>query len=247
MPKWIWVLLTLVLSTSIYLSIRYGLRPKPIPQVNPTVFQAPEQIGVVAYRAIRAALRQERVLVMGSSLPIPAYPEIWNGFVKAAIADRVKIDVVFARADLTVPAEISPSITKRVNPEELTSPAFVNQVKSEYQRGQLAIIYVMNNESSHLIQGTVTRKLQELPSLPVVSISMLPMAVRPEDIEQLEPNCLDPMVSPSVEQRLGCAAARISRRYLRKKLPADQWVAALERHGLKEYLLFVSPPQPKAP
>jgi hypothetical protein len=247
MPKWIWIVLAFILSTSIYFSIRYGLRPKPIPQLNPTVFETPEQVGIVTYRALRASLRQERVLVLGSSLVIAKYPEIWDGFVKAATEDHVKIDVVFAREGLVSPVTLAPEIVKKVKPEELGTEAFLNQVKSTYARGELALIYLMNDEATHLIAGTVTRKLSELPNLPVISISMLPMALREQEMEALVPHCLDPRSEDKPEEKLGCAAARISRRYLRKKLPTDKWVAAIERHGLKEYLLFVSAPQAPAP
>jgi hypothetical protein len=240
MPKWIAVALALTLSLGVYFSIRYGLRPKPIPQLNPTVFENAEQIGAIAYRALRAQLHTERVVVLGSTLSVKGYESVWNGFVKAAIADRIRIDVVFQRVDLALPAALANEVIRPVTIEDLTKAEFVTEVQSAYQRGQLALIHILSTESTHLLPNTVTRKLQALPNLPVVSISMLPMAVRQEDLEQI--HCVDPNGDSSNEDRLGCAASRISRRYLRKRLPHDKWVAAIERHGLKEYLLFVSEP-----
>lgn len=246
MPKWIWVLFALSVSSGIYFSIRYGLQPKPIPQLNPTVFENPEEIGVVTYRALRASLRQERVLVLGSAPALQDYQAIWNGFVKAALADGIKIDHVFEREDLQLPSALSASHVRIVKAGEIQAPAFANDIRADYERGDLEVIHILNSESTHLMPDTVTRKLQQLPDLPVVSISMLPMAVREEDLERLEPHCMDPRTDNNPSDRLGCAAARISRHYLRKHLPQDKWVAAIERHGLKEYLLFVSAPHIEA-
>jgi len=230
------------LSSGIYFSIRYGLQPKPIPQLNPTVFDNPEQIGIVTYHVLRASLRQERLIVLGSSLAIQGYESIWDGFVKAALADGIKLDNVFQREDLQTPPTLKSEKIRAVKESDLMRPSFLTEVQKGYQRGEMEVLHLLNLESTHLISGTVTRNLQELPNLPVISISMLPMAVRQEDLEQLQPACVDPRNDGKPEDRLGCAASRISRKYIRKRLPHDKWVAAIERYGLKEYLLFVSAP-----
>gem|GEM_PF-1350357 len=247
MPKWFWALLAFLLSTGIYFSIRFGLQPKPIPQLNPTVFDNPEQIGVVTYHVLRASLRAERVLVLGSSLAISNYQEVWDGFVKAALADGIKLDNLYQREDLVTPPTLKSEKVRSVKAADLNQKAFLDEVRAGYQRGEIELLHLLNLESTHLIPGTVTRSLQELPNLPVMSISMLPMAVRQQDLEQLQPVCVDPRIDGQPEERLGCAAARISRKYIRKRLPHDKWVAAIERYGLKEYLLFISEPHQTPP
>lgn len=237
-----WVALALAVSSGIYFSIRFGLRPKPIPMLNPTVFERADQIGVVAYKALRPSLRQERVLVLGSTPLISGYPEIWDGFLRAAIADGVKIDSVFERADLNLPDALKNLPIHSVSVADLASPEFIDAVKNTYQRGEMSVIQLLNLEATHLIAGTVTRRLSELPELPVVSVSLMPLAVNQEDFDKLEPHCVDPRNNNVGEARLWCEASRISRIYLRKHLTAEKWVAAIERHGFKEYLLFVSGP-----
>lgn len=234
------MLLALGISSGVYFSIRYGLQPKPIPQLNPTVFDNPEQVGVVTYHALRPTLRQERVLVIGSSEAIKEYDQIWSGFVKAAQADGVKVDIVFQRDGLTLPTAVQGIKTEAIH--DLASPELLDHIKGTYQRGELALIHVKNVEATHLIADTITRRLQQLPNLPVVSISMLPLAVNEEAFEQLQPHCVDPRSDVQGENRFWCSAARISLHYLRKRLPPEKWVAAIERHGLKEFLLFVSVP-----
>jgi hypothetical protein len=247
MPKWFWALLALLISSGIYFSIRYGLQPKPIPQLNPTVFENPEQIGIVTYHVLRASLRQERVLVLGSTPSIPGYETIWDGFIKAALADGIKIDNIFQRDQLNAPPTLKDQKIRIVKDMDIAKPSFLSEVEKGYQRGELELLHLLNLEATHLIPGTVTRRLQELPNLPVISISMLPMAVRQEDLEQLQPRCVDPRSDHDPEERLGCASSRISRKYIRKRLPHDKWVAAIERYGLKEYLLFISEPHPTPP
>lgn len=244
MPKWFWALLAFSISIGIYFSIRFGLRPKPIPQLNPTVFDNPEQIGVVTYHVLRGPLRQERVLVLGSAPAIPNYDAIWDGFVKAALADGLKLDNLFQREGLVTPSALADKKVRTVKAADLLQKSFLSEVQAGYQHGEIELLQLMNLEATHLILGTVTRKLQELPNLPVMSVSMLPMAIRQEDLEQLQPVCVDPRADGNPEERLGCAASKISRKYIRKRLPHDKWVAAIERYGLKEYLLFVSAPHP---
>lgn len=247
MPKWFWALLALLISSGVYFSIRYGLQPKSIPQLAPTVFENPEQIGIVTYHVLRASLRQERLLVLGSNTAIQDYPAVWDGFVKAALADGIKIDNVFQRDSLKTPSTLKDHTIHVVKDTDIAKQSFLEDIEKGYQRGELEVLHLLNLESTHLIPGTVTRRLQELPNLPVISISMLPMAVRAEDLEQLQPRCVDPRGDGNPEERLGCASSRISRKYIRKRLPHDKWVAAIERYGLKEYLLFISEPHATPP
>src|SRR4051812_29027396 len=82
MSRWFWIAASVLISTLIYFTIRYGLSPKPIPVMNLTQFQNEEQIGADLYRRLRQNIRQERLLVLGSSADIPQIQSLWTGFLK---------------------------------------------------------------------------------------------------------------------------------------------------------------------
>src|SRR5262245_22285128 len=103
MKRVLWILLALALSTGVYFTIRYGLRPKPIPILNVTEFSNGEQIGAVIYRRLRQNIRQERLVVLGSLPELAVSADVWNGFLKTAVEDKVRVDAFFQWPNLAVP------------------------------------------------------------------------------------------------------------------------------------------------
>jgi hypothetical protein len=243
MSRWFWILLSAALSSSIYLSIRYGLKPKPIPQINPTAFDKPEQIGATVYRRLRGQIRREGVLVLGSTPLVQSYDRIWDGFLRAAYEDRVHVEVAYQLRDLLTPPALSNLRPSELGTDEKSRTPFVQEVLGHYRRGKMVVIHTLSEDASHLVKGSISRRLSRLPNNPVVSISIVPFAVTKEGVESLQPPCQDSLSQEANNQRLACAAKRISEKFLRKHLPTDKYVAAVERHGLKEYLLFVYEPR----
>src|SRR3954470_22627530 len=95
--RWIFFLVSMIVSTGVYFTIRYGLRPKPIPVMNATSFNQPGEIGAVIYRRLRQEIRAERVLLLGSTPELSDYDEVWTGLLKTAAADNVNVPVFFQR------------------------------------------------------------------------------------------------------------------------------------------------------
>ena len=77
MKRWIWFLVSIFISTGVYFTLRYGLRPKPIPVLNATEFNEAQQIGAVVYKRLRQEIRGEvhvgsdRVMVIVCHEPEP--------------------------------------------------------------------------------------------------------------------------------------------------------------------------------
>ena len=84
----VWLPMALMISFSVYFVAKWGLNPKPIPQINPTQFEKLEQIGAVTYRRLQPSLRQEKLVILGSSINQPQYEKIWNGYIAAARGDH---------------------------------------------------------------------------------------------------------------------------------------------------------------
>lgn len=242
MKRIVWIVIAVVSSVGVYFTIRYGLRPKPIPILNPTHFENPEQIGAVIYRRLRQNLRSERLLVIGSKKDLAQSAEIWNGFLKTAMADKMKIDQFYQWPNLALPTSASQLQTVYLQEADLANEDLLKNIHQSIQRGSVVIVHVPTEEATHLVKGSLTRKLEQLPNIPVFSISIVPWSINAEGTKALAEECTQPDSPDRLDLQLQCAVYRLSRKFLRKKLdPSKSWAAA-ERHGLKEYLLFINSP-----
>ncbi len=224
MPRWIWIVIALAISTSVYFVIRYGLRPKPIPVMNPTEFQSADQIGSVVYKRLKQNLRAERAVVLGAAKDSPDDALIWEGLTRAAQVDGEKII--------------------RFSGEQLAAENFLNSVLQSLKAGQIVLIEAPTAEVSHLVPGSITQKLEKVVGHPVLSISTARLAVAREEYDSVKLQCITATESQSAEKRLDCAGQRVARKYLKRNLAPDKIWAVMERYGLKEYLVFVYRPGP---
>ena len=236
MKRWIWFVVSILISTGVYFTIRYGLRPKPIPVLNPTEFTEAPQIGAVVYKRLRQEIRAEEVMLLGSTSELQDYQEVWAGLLKTALANQVKVDVIFQREGLQSPLgdliEVIPFSEGMIHSGDL-----VNLVKARMRAGHLVVIHGATLAVSHLIKDSLSRGIDAASQRPVLSISVLALSLKPEEQDALQTQCLS--VETDYNMRIECAEARVGKALLKKKiLPGKIW-AVMERHGLKEYLIFV--------
>lgn len=241
-----WIPLALLLSFSIYFALKWGLKPKPISQINPTQIENLEQVGVLTYRRLRPALRQEKMVLLGSGPWLREYEHVWNGFIAAARQDNWLVDVVFEDPSLR-PIKDFKDVQRRPLTWPEPKPELAQELKEHLKFGHLVIVHTTYNLSSHRGEDSLSKELESSLKRPWTAITMLNFAVTEEGLTDLQPHCEDE-VSPSTRaDYVACAAARVSRRYLRKHLdPAKMWMA-MERHGLKDYFLYIFEPPITAP
>ncbi len=223
MPRWIWIALAICVSTLVYFTIRYGLRPKPVPVINPTQFDNPEQIGIVILKRLRQNIRADMLVLVGSSNGSDEDPRVWDGFVKAAIAEGEAVENI-------VLSEIGP------DRQEL-----FRRIEAARKAHKLAVIRGLTPEVSHFVANSLSQQLDAQLKHPVLAISILRLAINRADADDLQTQCLNPD-EESGHRKLDCAAQRVARKYLKRKLEADKLWAVMERHGLKEYLVFIHRP-----
>lgn len=239
MKRWLWFILALLISTGTYFTIRYGLRPKPIPILNPTSFENLEQVGAVIYRRLRQEILNERLILLGSSAEITGFEELWNGFLKTAVADKIKIDVFFQRENVSQPLSPAPWETILFNDSMLQSGVFFSQVKARLKAGHLVVIHGLNFEVTHLVKTSISRELDAVTQHPVLAISTWGLTLKPDEQEKLRAQCLMSIEEHVGDMTLGCVRARVAKTLLKKKRGTLPIWAVMQRHGLKEYLLFI--------
>jgi hypothetical protein len=242
MSRWIWIAIAVAISTSVYFTIRYGLSPKPIPVINLTSFGNEEEIGAVVYRRLRQNILQERLLILGSNPDLTNPQEVWTGFLKTALADKIKIDVLFQRTNTHSIPQIGAIEIVPFDQTAAVSGKLVVDVKARLQRGHIVVVHATTIEASHLIKNSLSKQLDSVLRQPVLSIATMALAVGKEEEEGIQALCLDAGKDEHGHFRLNCAAMKAARKVKRKKPDPSKMWAVLERHGLKEFLLFVHRP-----
>lgn len=191
--------------------------------MNPTQFENPEQIGIVVYKRLRQNVRADMLVLLGSSNGAQEEDaKVWDGFEKAAAADR-EATVSFKSGDFP-------------DKEQL-----FKKVDDELKARKLVIIRGLTPEVSHFAENSLSRQLDSQRKHPVLAISIQRLAINKADADDLQTQCLD-TESESGHRKLDCAAQKVARKYLKRKLEADKLWAVVERHGLKEYLVFIHRP-----
>lgn len=239
MKRWLWILAAISASTAVYFTIRYGLRPKPIPILNASEFANLEQIGAVVYRRLRHEVRAERIVLLGSAADIVDGNRVWLGFMKAAAADRERF-VFFFRSDLPHPDLPAEWEAVAFENREALSGELQTKIESHLKSGRLILVHGLTPDVSHLARGPWVKTIEGVAQHPVLAIATLPFALGDADRDSFRTQCLNE--EPPGESKLACAVQRVSRRYQRRNLDAGKIWAVMERHGLKEYLVFVKVP-----
>lgn len=241
MSRWLWILVAVVISTGVYFTIRYGLRPKPIPVLNPTEFQDLKQIGVVLYKRLHQNIRAERLVVLGSSDEIKDYEQVWQGLAESVLADKEKL-VIFIREGMKNPPAIAGVDVATYTMEQVQSGEFFKEVTGRIARKQLVAVLAWTPEATHLVKESLSQKLDPAVRHPVLALSTLRFAIDEADVSSLQPQCLDASPGADELKKLKCAAYKVARKFLKKRLDAGRIWAVAERHGLKEFLVFIHQP-----
>ena len=243
MPRWLWIFLTFLISTGIYLSVRYGLRPKPIAMINPTVISSPNEMGTLVYRRIHESIRTEKILFFGYS-DVKIFSTAFSGFIKAARAEglnfKTVIEVTTTNASNDMSAVLAMDLAVnwlRVAPQDLPQ-----LLKDQMAKNQLLAVTVPVEQATHLEKMGLIKQMEGELKSPIVAINFLPFFVTEEELNQQNMDCTKPKQEMQTKEKLDCATYKISRKFLRKKLDPTKYYVALEWHGLKEYLAYLHVP-----
>lgn len=243
MPRWLWILLTCVISVGIYLSVRYGLRPKPIAMINPTIISEPAEMGVLVYRRIHEAIRTEKILFFGYS-DAKFFSNPFAGFIKSARAQGMNFKTVVEVSDNKKASELSSVLGLQLAVNWIVVPPenLVKILKEQVAKNQVVAVVVPVDQATHLEKSGLIKQMEAELKSPIVAINFLPFYVNEDQLEQHHFDCTKPKVEMNSKEKLDCASFKISRKFLRKKLDELNYYVALEWHGLKEYLAYLHTP-----
>ncbi len=241
MSKWVWIVFAILVSSGIYFTLRLGLKPKPIPVMNATVFEEPEQVGAALYRRLRQVVRAERLVVLGSHPDLVSSTAVWSGFVKAAKADGAPMALYFEEDTLAR----GPQVSGLERSSHGIAAFGEEKIGLRLRRNERVLVHGGLWETIPFFKEGLSQVLQKLYKQPLLFIGTAPLFLSREMLESAGYSChplTDVPPESDLEQRVECAVTKASRRSFRKRYSELNLVAAAEMHGLKHYLLFLHEP-----
>ena len=209
----------LFVTLGVLFVMNYGINPRPIRVLNATEFDRPEEIGAVLFRRFYQEVRGSQLVVVGSSPFHRSYSLVWRSFLAVAKANRVEFDAVYTLEGL-----------RSISSESLSYDEY--EIQERLQRGEKVLIQVASTDD--LLEKYTDKYPQAL------FIFQSGFAVTEEGLNNILPPCRD---DDSSSFQMSCKAQVASRRYLRRPKSKEHYVAALERHSVAKYLLFIYEPE----
>lgn len=231
------LIVALLLAVGIFYSINLLVRPKPIAKLKPTSFEKMEQIGAVAYLSLKRELRNNKLVILGSSPWVQDYEQIWSGLMLRAYGDKN-----FPKLLMQDPVLKSPILIKEMEVREISETINADEVSQSSKSGELHFLHTVFSQSTSVFEESFFNRIEAATTKNILSISLVPLAVTEKELGQINPSCpIDEIAETDLEQ-LGCIVKRTSKRFFRKKLDPNKVWALMEQHGSNEYLLFVHQP-----
>ena len=224
------VLGLIVVSVSLYLSVRYGVAPRAIPLIKPTEVESIQSAGVLAYRRMRQDLRASSLMVSGSLPLIAGYESFWQGFHLAANEDKAQYNEIFYTHGLKLFKESGLVDSQEI--QELYTkdlPSLITKPRS--------LVYTHSLISSHFAEQGLSSQLEKEKTKAVL-ITLHPFLVTRDQVKKKNNRCDEMPEDASVISKLDCVAERVSRQSYKKNLDPSKSYVALYRYGRQDYVAF---------
>ncbi len=231
-------LLAVALTIGVAVLITWVVNPKPVSMINPTEFSTLESVGVLSFHRLRPVLLDAKVLVIGSVLPPDSSGQIWTGLLKMLALEGWEPNLLIEEGSSKF---LGPQL--KVTSVELLADEKPTQVKQLGDSIQKILLHGPAAISSQFFKDSWSHWIEVNLDLPVVSLTLIPWKVVKDGTQLSDTDCKNEDAVGSPSQRLTCTANAVSRKFIRKKLDATKSYIVMERHGLRDYLIFIYNPQ----
>jgi hypothetical protein len=187
----------------------------PARVLNPTNFDKPEQLGAVIFRRFWQEIRDEKILIVGSSPFLRDYDRVWRVFLQVAAKENITFGRVFAQADLR---------DLGVKAEPLDWEA----VQVALAGPDRILVHLVSTDE--MLNEAQTRTMRGL----ILFQDLLP--VKAEAIQLLQSRCGEN------DKAIACVALKALSHGKKRKFSVDKLTAVVEKHGRREHYLFVHEP-----
>lgn len=193
----------------------------------------------MTFRRMFQPIRSEKVIVLGYDPQKSDSALVWQGLLKAAKQSKLKIRKIYYLGEEKLPPYFERFQIVPLNVEDL--PDIRQELIRSRRRDGLFVFIVPRNAATHLKKDSLTKQLEASALGPVLSISQLPLVLDPDKQESLSSSCTD-LDTSDFQSRLECIIFKYAKSQWRRKIDSEKIQGAIERYGLKEYLIFIHTP-----
>ena len=212
--------------------------------MKPSFFDKPEEIGETLYRRFYWPMEEQKRVVIG----IPPQPE-WNrqiirGFLAGAAHEKKDFGALIAEQqmpDLDL-SGLPPMEVVKVSTTGTMQAQVVDALNRFSKEGKRVLIYLPSVFSTHTLKDNTVQRIEAQLGAQLFSVSIAPLALRFEQEYLINPACVGSERDENGTAKYGCTVLKASRRYYRKKVPQERWVAIMDSPAPNDYLLMVSTP-----
>lgn len=230
-PRLTFIVAALVFLLGVVMFVMNIVKAKPVALINPTEIANFREAGALVLERLREEIKTANVFVLGTHPLITNGDSVWDGFVTRAEMDALlKPGLVASHNGLpSLPAKLGGERQIFYWPEDQTKMA-------EWIQTFTPTFFLTTSFQSHpRAQGGLASAFPENPN--VIYITEAPFYVNPTQLNASGAKCKYRSLFP--EDLLRCASEQVSLKFFRKKLdPNKRWMA-MERHGLRNIMVFL--------
>jgi hypothetical protein len=213
---WIISIISVIFAIGALMRVFHGeVEIQPLKVLNPTNFTRPEEIGAVTFRRFWQELNAEKLVIVASSPFLHDYDRVWQGFIAVAKENHVEFDSIFEQEGLRKLSSTSQPLNwEKVQFAEINAKHVLVHV--------IATDDMWNEVAARTTGGFV------------IFQSVLPVTAN--EVEMMTASC---HAEDKKKFQLACKAMQTLTEGKRKKFDHSKISAVIEKHGLREHILFI--------
>lgn len=223
--------------SGIFLTIKYGLQPRPIRLINLSSFDTPLKLAQSIELRLHEELKQAPILLFGFQPEKAQQLEVIKEFVRSSKDSGLIYDTVVADDNLSLPAEIpvSEKIDSQAKLETLAAG-----LKAALVQKRKVLLILPSVYSAQLVGGNVADLLRRKFEIPLMSFTLVELPRNREQEKAVSIPCLMTDADSTGVGALGCAILQTGRAHYRKKMESGKRTGLMDQRGVSDFLIFYS-------
>lgn len=239
--KWFyWSMLIVVLLAGVTVSVYFGIQPKPVPKIDLSGFESPEEMGASIFKRLRLEMQSASVLFLGVMPDQKMHYQVWNELFQKANEPGWKYDLLVIEKNLPyreLIKEKSGITVEEMDLKEDFARLAEGLKKAKEEKKRVAIL-APSIYSTQILKTNLADRLKTEAGLKVVSFSATTFPINADQEKNMETPCVLNQEDRAGSGQLGCMILNVSRPMYRKKKTVGKYPGAVNQVGGQDYLVF---------
>lgn len=242
--KWIyWSLIAAVLMSGIGVSVYFGIQPKPVPKIDLSGFENPEEMGSSLFKRLRLEIQSMPIIFLGVIPEQKVHYQIWQEMLKTSSEPGWKYDLIVVEKNLPhldILVQGSSSQVETMDLKEDLERLAAGLKKASTEKKRIAVI-APSIYISNLLKGNIADRLKNEFSIKAISFSTSTFPLNADQEKNMDIPCVLNQEDRSGAGQLGCFIVNSARTMYRKKKVIGKYPGAVNQIGSQEYLVIFNP------